>query len=310
MLKKRSKSTLEMVHGAQNAGENADINQEPPEKRRRRRAEKSEHPFYQSRVFIGILLILAACIISFGGVPFVLHAATKTVSVVICKDNLRAGTMITADMLDAVEMTSYHLPAGAILDPAAAIGQYVTADAVEGDIVTKKRLSQNYPGNDPSLLSLPDGKVAISIALSDLAQNVSGKIRGGDVIQLYAVNSNDTSGKASAPAELQYVEVLSVSYSDGADVNYDNTVGLINGSSNAAGKDVLAAVTVMVNPEQAAIIAGLQNSSKLYAAIVIRGDNGRKSAALLAQENYFATATMTDLATDTELAIPLPEVVR
>jgi pilus assembly protein CpaB len=143
------------------------------------------------------------------------------------------------------------------------------------------------------LAELPDGMVAISISLPDLAQSVSGKLRQGDIIQLFAVEDNN-SFTAVAPPELQYVEVLAATYVDGTDVQDEpaaqDNQGQQNGiASGSQENDTLTTVTLLANEEQAACLAGLEHNATLHAALVVRGDDTAKKAALDAQKEYFAT---------------------
>ena len=155
------------------------------------------------------------------------------------------------------------------------------------------RAGHAYPGADPQLANLPADKVAISVSLeADLAQSVSGKLREGDVIQLYAVEDN-TSLTATVISELQYVEVLAATYSDGEDAQKKGA------SKGEQEENKFATVTLLANQQQAACLAGLDHNATLHAALVTRGNHAAMKKVLAAQEEYFASADHTAPAAQT-----------
>lgn len=284
------KSTKELVHGVADGaatpafGEGAE---KPGRKAKRSRREKAasdtrRSSFFRTKLFYGVVCIAAGLTIALVGVPVLRAQTTGTVKVVCFAMDVGAGSLITGDELTMVEVSGYHLPLGTVFEASEAIGKYLKVDAISGDYVTTSRLAAQYPGDDPFLLDLPEGKVAISVSLPDLAQSVSGKLRAGDVIQLFAADANTDTRLAEAPPELQYVEVLTATYQDGVDVSDGD---YSDGSSSAG--DTLSTATLLVNPLQAATIAGLEKQATLYAALVVRGNDVRKAAALEAQDAYF-----------------------
>lgn len=291
LLKK--KSTKELVQGE------PETKKEKPSKRwkaerggqkeeKRERSSDDRSLFFRTKAFWGIVSLLLGLVVAFAGVPMLQSAVAETEQTLCFAQDVKAGTKVTEDLLVKTEMSLYHLPAGTIHDPQAAIGQYVKTDAVAGDIVTNTRLSSEYPGADPQLAKIPEGMSAISIALPNLSQSVSGKLRQGDVIQLYAVEDSN-SFVAVAPPELHYVEVAAVSYVDGTDVQ--DAPDPANGETT---NDTLTTVTLLANGAQAASLAGLDHNATLHAALVVRGDDAAKAAALEAQSEYFASLETPD----------------
>lgn len=284
----RKKSTKELVRGASDDVELRTDDAPKREKKKRWKRDKEPNDvrqasFFRTKLFYGILCMAVGLAIALVGVPVLRSQTTDTVKIVSFAMDAEAGSLVTGDELSIVEVSSYHLPFGVVFDPAEAVGQYLRVDAVAGDYVTTSRLAAQYPGDDPFLLNLPEGKVAISMSLPDLSQSVSGKLRSGDVIQIFAVEANSERREADAPPELQYVEVLTVTYQDGVDVN-DGDYGERTGSVSS---DTLSTATLLVNSRQAATIAGLEKQATLYAALVVRGNEARKAAALEAQDTYF-----------------------
>ena len=69
--------------------------------------------------------------------------------------------------------------------------------------------------------------------------------------------------KATIPAELQYVEIISVTASTGYDAN--------TGEAKGDEKELPSTVTFLVLPEQAKVLAELEQVAKLHLALVYRG---------------------------------------
>lgn len=277
MMFNKKKSTKELVSG-----------KAPDEKKPKEKSEKTEKSerkphldwkaVLRSRYLWGSLTIIAALLLTFVVVPMQQRQAATLSSVVVLARDVSVGQQITSDMLSTVEMGINGIPTGAVTDTASVIGLYVTTDGLKGDVLTMARLSTDYPTDDPFLLSLPEGKMAMAVSLSSLNQSVASKLRAGDLIQLFAVlsDSNDENTvTAEAYRELQYVEVLSVTDSEAVDLS--------DGSGEAQTVDT---VILAVTDDQASLLAGLQSNATLYAALVSRGDEQCK-ADLLAEQARF-----------------------
>ena len=72
-------------------------------------------------------------------------------------------------------------------------------------------------------------------------------------------NNNE---KTSTPKELQYVKVLAVTNDVGVDKKEDN---------NNPEEELPTTITVLVNREQAELIANLEETSKMHVSLVYRG---------------------------------------
>ena len=70
-------------------------------------------------------------------------------------------------------------------------------------------------------------------------------------------------GETVIPAELQYVEVISVTASSGYDAN--------TGEAIEDEKELPSTVTLLVTTEQAKVLAELEQESELHLALVYRG---------------------------------------
>lgn len=291
MFGKKGTSTRELVHGGAPA---PDIREKKKEEKAKRSEHRSVICFLQSKVFWGVLCLIAAAMIAFVATPMVQKQAATLKPVVILTQDVPTGTLLTGDMLRVENIGAAGVPQGAISEVGEVTGQYISTMGLTGDVLTAARLTSQYPTDDPELLSLPEGKVAMAVALDSLETSVASKLRAGDIIQLYAVlndtqglGANDTAIAAVIVPELQAVEVLGVTNAKADDVT-DKDPGL----SQSADEDrQIATVVLAVDENQAAMLAGLSANARLHAALVVRGNAAAKAAVLAAQEEYFLTVT-------------------
>lgn len=270
----KKKSTRERVQaGAPVVDEGHPL--ESSERTKKERKKRKGFNIFKSRTFYGVLCILFGVGLVAVGIPILKQQTTDIVTVMTFSASAEQGEQITASMLEEISMASYNLPQGYLADADDAVGLYLVADVIEGDIVTSTRLSATPPGDSPELSGIPAGKMALSITLSSLNESVSSKLRSGDVIRIFAYEDNDNFDIATTTVymELQYVEVLSVSDSDGQAV--------VDG---ALDDGLIDTITVLVTEAQAQLLVTLENSATVQAALVIRGDAETKTAALEAQD--------------------------
>lgn len=148
--------------------------------------------------------------------------------------------------------------------------------------------------SDVALNSIPSGKVAISLTVKTLASGLSDKLQPGDIIRIY--HFLDT---AAEVPELRFVKVLSVTDSDG--INVDNA----KEPTEDEEKQQSATITVLASPEQAKIITGLENDGVAHVALISR-NNDKLADELLAeqdktlQEIYFPETLIEEEAADAE----------
>ena len=143
-----------------------------------------------------------------------------------------------------------------------------------------------------ALNDIPSGKVAISLTVKTLASGLSDKLQPNDIIQIYHFLD-----VATDVPELQFVKVLSVTDSDG--INVDNTKELAENEE----KQQSATITVLATPEQAKIITALENDGVAHVALISR-NNEKLAEELLAQQDkllqeiYFPETLIEETAAD------------
>jgi len=294
-MRKRQQEKKEMrtppAHGGAvvvEAGKPPKVKKQKPPKAPKE-SRRTVGDFFRSRIVIGFICVIVALLIAFVGFPIVQGMVSERVPVVVSAGEIEKGTLLMPEMLEVTEIGAIDRPKNAAVSVAQAVGTYAKYNMAQGDLVLSSKLSRERPLANPYLYELPDDKVAISVSVQGLAQGLSGKLKPGDIVSVYAVWSKsdaEVEYAAMQPLELKYVRVLAVSNSTGVDIDVDD----IQIRDEAATTDNLpATITLMAGDYQAAALAGLDVNSTIYVGLAARASDDAVCASMLAaQEEYIA----------------------
>lgn len=252
---------------------------------------KSTSPIFKSKIFWGCCSLGLALLLAFVAIPLIENSKTQMVSVVVAAQDIPEGMKVESSMLQLKKICKVDVSDNAVLSQDEAEGMYTQVTLMTGDMLTTAKVGKTY-FEDTYLYNIPDGKMAMSVELANLAQSVSGKIRGGDVVRIYAVfdkTGNDTANVGGYAAtlinELQYVEVLAVTNHNVQDIRQSKD-GAQPSEGDTKDSKSIATVTLLVNHKQATVLAGLNENAAIYAALVVRGDEAKKQAALETMDSF------------------------
>lgn len=140
----------------------------------------------------------------------------RQVYVVMAARDIPEGTAVAAEAVVARPFPANFVPQGAIAAPEQAVGKYTVARVTKGQIVLSNQVSTTRRAGNLSL-SVPPGKVAVALPMTDLL-SANGAIRPGDRIDvLLTLNAGVAASGARSPVTqvaLQNVEVLAVGQAD------------------------------------------------------------------------------------------------
>ena len=226
-----------------------------------------------NRFLFGILSLLLSAIIAFIAIPTMASQTNGKTEIIRVTSPIAKGEEITSEAVEVIEVGSYNLPDNVARSIQDVAGRYAAADFEAGDYILASKVSLIPITSDVALNNLPSGKVAISLTVKTLASGLSDKLQPGDIIRIY--HYLDT---AREVPELRYVQVLSVTDSDGN--NVDNTAELEEGEE----KQQSATITVLASPEQAEVITGIENDGTAHVALICR-NNEELAAELLQRQD-------------------------
>lgn len=216
---------------------------------------------FNNRFLYAAASITLAAVIAFIAIPTISSKTNGKAQIVRVNSKLSRGTLISEADVSVVEMGSYNLPDNAARLVEDVVGKYAAADLAPGDMILPSKVSETPISSDAALYQIPSGKLAYSLTVKTLASGLSDKLQRDDIIRIYHYKD-----KAQDFPELQFVRVLSVTDSDGIDVDY--TQQLEEGEERRQ----TSTITVLADPGQALLLTSLENDGVIQAALVCRGD--------------------------------------
>ena len=226
-----------------------------------------------NRFIFGILSLVLAAVIAFVALPTIARQTNGKTEIVRITQPVLKGETITSDNAEVVEVGGYNLPSNVAHSMEDVEGLYVTAELATGDYILTSKVSTVPVSSDVALNDIPSGKVAISLTVKTLASGLSDKLQPGDIIRIYHFLET-----AEEVPELRFVKVLSVTDSDG--INVDNT----KEPTEDEEPQQSATITVLASPEQARIITEMENDGVAHVALISR-NNDQLAEELLAEQD-------------------------
>lgn len=220
----------------------------------------------QNRIVLGLICIVTSLIICFGLTPMFNDALKSKVEIVRVNTEIKQGDVITPKMLTTVEVGGFNLPGNIIYKAENVIGKYANTDLYKGDYVLASKLSDTPRLKNEYLNGLDGTNRAISVTIKSFAAGLSGKLERGDIISLIASDVGEAR-QTLIPAELQYMEIIATTASSGTDNNVQKE------PEDGENAELASTITVLATPEQARLLAELEQTGKLHAALAYRGDS-------------------------------------
>ncbi|WP_339310850.1 Flp pilus assembly protein CpaB [Paenibacillus sp. FSL M7-0896] len=235
---------------------------------------------FKNRSVLGAACILLSLIICFGIAPLLNRAASDTTPIIRITKDVAKGSIIQSEQVETVEVGKLHLPEAVLKATESVVGQYAAVDLKSGDYLLPAKLSADPL--DAYLNRLDGHKQAMSVTIKSLAAGLSGKLQPGDIVTLIASDYGEMR-TTTMPPELQYVEVLAVTASSGLDAQTGTKVTAEDDEEN----ELPSTLTLLVQPQQAQLLADLENKAKLHTSLVYRGDPATAKAFTDKQDAYF-----------------------
>jgi pilus assembly protein CpaB len=258
---------------------------------------------FRNRFLIGLLCIGLGLAVSLLAIPkLTQERAPDMVTALRLKADIPAGEQIDADMLEAIAVDKNSIPDSVIASPESVTGQFAVADLFAGDYLTSAKVRTQHDNLDYLKTATDKGLRLVSITLPSLAAGVSGKVLPGDVISIMALMktqntdasqtldpelisdsddqssvSSDSSDNTAKPSgqyktdmqifpELRYLEVFSLSASDGAEAS-------VSSQPEDEEKNMLpVTLTVFATEQQALLLADLESNAIIHISRVAGSD--------------------------------------
>ena len=225
----------------------------------------------QSRItkrgVLGGVSIFLALLVAFVLSPLVTKMANEETAIVVrTRQAIPKGTLLEESQFQQVTIPARGLSKNTVTEIDSITGKYAAVDIPAEDTMLMSKVSDNIPFPDSYLYELPEGKQAMSIRLKTFESGLSGKLIPGDIVSVYASLDSEEAKEtylATAPPELRYVSILSVTTETGAD--YDK-------QAEKNEEELPLTVELLVTDRQAQALAGLNQESTIHLALVCRGN--------------------------------------
>ncbi len=194
--------------------------------------------------------------------------------VVVAATDISENSLITESMLTTVYRSKDALNDNSLTDMSYAIGKYADANIYASDIVNVKDLVDANKSFDSYVLSMPQGKEAFSIGVTEMANIVSAHIAKGDIVKVYSYTDESASTEESPLT--QYIKVIGVFDKDGNEI--------MDTSSYQDASDLPTTVALEVTNKQIDVINYYINNNSIHLSLVARADEATTEAYLNAQE--------------------------
>jgi pilus assembly protein CpaB len=186
-----------------------------------------------------------------------------TQPIVVAALDIARGSTITSDMLAMRDYPTAVVPTGAITNLEAAINRSVAIPMLKGDPLIDNKLAPRGAGRGMAAL-IPKGMRTISIQVPSVASAGSGFVLPGnrvDVMLIPGQRPTPEPGTAASELVVQNVEVWAV----GSRVEAP--------AENKVDSKELKEVTLLVTPEQATTLVGVQDKGSFHLLLRNPDDN-------------------------------------
>jgi pilus assembly protein CpaB len=177
----------------------------------------------------------------------------EPVEILVASRNLRMRSIVDTNSVTTRKVPRAHVPEGALTSPVQVVGKVLTAGVVEGQPFTQACFSRESIGVHLAA-SLPQGKRAISVSLSDWS-GMAGLLYPGSVVDVLvsfkAPGTDARSQDTVSTTLLQGLQVLAIGSQSVASEDFADKEP---GALARTGKINHRMVTLLVEPKQAEIL--------------------------------------------------------
>ena len=229
----------------------------------------------KNRIFLSILCLVLAAVISFMLLPKFYDDKGVTVTVMRAAEDISEGTEIKDKHLASVEVGKFGLPDAVINDKTLIIGKIAQTDIAKGDYLFPQKIGDFI--TDEKLDSIAkNNKRLVTISVPSIAAGLSSHLKSGDMVTV-AVFSNqkeDDTGKSTPVQvilypELKGLEVYSVENSRTQSTTQVREQQVENQPSSS--DPIPKAVTLVVTEAQAAMLIEAEYTGKMHLIFEKRG---------------------------------------
>lgn len=237
--------------------------------------------FFRSKLFISIILLLMAAILTFAFLPKMYGSQNTTMTVVQFINDVNLGTKISEDMLVTKTIGQYGVDKSVITSKDQIVGKYATNDIRHDTNLYSDMFTDNWNEVDGVIDTLlKDGDKLVTLTLSSGAKSVGGLVNPGDYVDVLTQKASamtldewvtpDDKIEMEMTQLLTHVRVYKLQNNALEDISelsrkYHSLVEANDGSEeNFDSSMVPAYVTLIVNNDQAVKLANQEYDGTVH----------------------------------------------
>ena len=170
--------------------------------------------FFRSKLFISVILLLMAAILTFAFLPKMYGSQSKTMDVVQFIDDVNLGTKISADMLVTKTIGLYGVDKSVITSKDQIVGKYATNDIRHDTNLYSDMFTDNWNEVEGAIDTLlKEGDKLVTLSLATGAKSVGGLVNPGDYVDVLtqkaqAVTYDEWGSTESDKIEMEMTQLL------------------------------------------------------------------------------------------------------
>jgi len=249
----------------------------------------------KKRTILAVVCILLAVAIGFVLIPKYNEMQYEKISAVIAVQDIPKGTQISASMVQSVEVFAESVPSDTAQKADDVIGKYACRYIDKSDYITALKLSADQLAEQG--IHVAGNKMIVSVTIPSTAAGLSGALKSGDLVSVYAVPKELTAGASSSilttamqpepsteasasssATQAPNIYVKEPSVPDNAvlpeGLRYVEVAGIYSGNQNGdeEGIEIPATVSFYVNADQAKELVEINSGATLHLVLVARGE--------------------------------------
>ena len=230
--------------------------------------------FFRSKLFISIILLVMAALLTFVFLPKLYGSQSETIDIVQFIDDVNVGTKISPDMLATKTIGRYGVDASVIKTKEEIVGKYAANDIRRDTNLYSDQFVDQFEEADGAVDTLlQPGDKLITVSLASGASSVGGMVKNGMYVD---VLTEKPSEGYSENVDMELVELLRnvrvycLQNSAMEDIaalqrQWKSLLELNNGSETSFDSSLVPAfATLIVNDEQAVKLANEEYSGTIH----------------------------------------------
>lgn len=227
----------------------------------------------KNRIFLSVLCIVIAAVVSFLLLPRFYENKSATVMVLRAAEDITAGTEIQDKNLAVVEVGNFGLPEGVINDKALVVGKIAQTDIAKGDYLFPQKFGGTIANELLDRITKNNQRL-VTVSVPSIAAGLSSHLQGGDMVTVAVFMDKASDGQNSNPQVILYPELKGLEVYSVENARTQNTAEVReqqSDSQSSTGDPVPKAITLIVTEAQAERLIEAEYTGKLHLIFEKRG---------------------------------------